>query len=285
MVNEDRPVQPKSFGSDGLEAEVTDFVRALEGLQKRVRQGLDRYRSLLRIGADADPFQLRMWLRDIEQIASQGGLPEQARQLVRKADEAASEAVLRFDADLRDECARRNWKVDGQWPQYYVQRVVRIEVRESKGRARVGDRVVSTLHVPTLVRALETELKGLLPQGFDPARFLEALAGAFGRLPSSREHGAPIWLAYRELLLGQQTRAFWRDGRSALFRSFGEQRFRAMLTTLLEEGATKTKDGRQLKLLPPLKAEEAMYIFVPAEQRFAFVGRIDFVSVDPESPL
>lgn len=285
MVNEKRPVQPELHSSDGLEAEVIDFVRALEGLQKRVKQRLDHYRRLVRIGAGADPFHLRMWLREIEQIPSQDGLTEHARQLVQKADEAVSEAILRLDADLRDACARRNWKVDGQWPQYYVQRVVRIEVREREGRAKVGDRVVPTLHVPTLVRALETELKGLLPQGFDPVRFLEALAGAFGRLTSSQEQGAPIWLVYRELLLGQQPRAFWRDGRSALFRSFGEQRFRAMLTTLLEKGVTKAKDGRQLKLLPPLRAEEAMYIFVPAEQRFAFVGRIDFVSADPESPL
>lgn len=285
MVNEECSAQPKSFGSEGLEAEVKGFVRALEDLEKQVRQTLGRYRRLARVGANVDPFHLRVWLREIEQIPSENGLREHARRLTRTVDALVSEAVLRLDADFRDACAQRNWKVDGQWPQYYVQRVIRIEVQEREGRAKVGDRIVPTLHMPALVKAVEAELKGLLPAGFDPARFLEALAGAFGRLTSPHEHGAPIWLVYREMLLGQQRRAFWRDGRSALFRSFGEQRFRAMLTTLLEKGVTKAKDGRQLKLLPPLKAEEAMYIFLPAEERFAFVGRIAFVSADQESPL
>ncbi len=285
MVNEEGPAQPKLLSSEGLEAEVRGLVRALEELEKQVKRTLGRYRRLARVGANVDPFHLRVWLREIEQIPSQDGFAEHARRLTRKVDALVSEAVLRLDADLRDACAQRNWKVDGQWPQYYVQRAIRIEVHEREGRAKVGDRIVPTLHVPALVKAVEAEIKGLLPPGFDPARFLEALAGAFERLTSPPEHGVPIWLVYREMLLGQQPRAFWRDGRSALFRSFGEQRFRAMLTTLLEKGVTKAKDGRQLKLLPALKPEEGIYIFLPAEQRFAFVGRIDFVSADPESPL
>ncbi len=285
MVHESSPVPAERRTSDCIEPEVADFVRTLELLQKRIRQALDKYRRLARVEAETDPFHLKAWLGEIEQMPLDHGLTERARRLAEKLDACASDAVLRLDADLRDACARHNWSIDGQWPQYYVQRVVRVEICDKEATARVGERIVPTLHVPALVKALETELKALLPRGFDPSRFLAALAAAFDRIPSAQQHGAPIWVVYREMLLSQQSRAFWRDGRSALFRPLGEQRFRAMLTALLEKGGTETHDGRQLRLLPPLKAEEAMYVYLPAEQRFAFVGRIDLISRDSELPI
>ena len=45
---------------------------------------------------------------------------------------------------------------------------------------------------------------------------------------------------------------------------------------MLQDGVTRTPDGRDLLLLPALKAEEGMYLYEPLEQRFAFVGRLEF---------
>jgi hypothetical protein len=282
-MGDNKRARPADAGlSDEVQAAVTALVQSLEGAEKWVKQTLGEYRRLARAGSNADPFQLRTWLRKAGSMPLQAGVAEHARQLGERLDAYANDAILRLDADLRDACGRLDWKIDGQWPHYYVQRAIRIQIHEKEARADVGESIVPTLHVPALVKAVETEMRNLFPPGFDPLKFLAALAGAFGRLATPEQRGVPIWPLYREMLLSQQPRAFWRTGRASLFRPFAEQRFRAMLTALLERGATKTKDGRQLKLLPPLKAEEAMYLFLPAEQRFAYVGRVDFVSADPE---
>jgi hypothetical protein len=54
--------------------------------------------------------------------------------------------------------------------------------------------------------------------------------------------------------------------------------FRARLSRALEKAAITTPDGRELRLLPPIDPKHAVFLYQPAEERFGFVGRIEFVS-------
>jgi hypothetical protein len=54
--------------------------------------------------------------------------------------------------------------------------------------------------------------------------------------------------------------------------------FRARLSRALEKTAITTPDGRELRLLPPIDPKHAVFLYQPAEGRFGFVGRIEFVS-------
>ena len=46
---------------------------------------------------------------------------------------------------------------------------------------------------------------------------------------------------------------------------------------MLEAGVSTDKNGRELRLIPPLNPKDALFIYQPAERRFGFVGRIEFV--------
>jgi hypothetical protein len=54
--------------------------------------------------------------------------------------------------------------------------------------------------------------------------------------------------------------------------------FRARLSRTLMKNATTVAGNRELRLLPPIDPKNALYLYQPAEGRFGFVGRIEFVS-------
>ncbi len=252
------------------------FIGALEATQRQLKGMLAELGRLSRSGAKGDPFQVARWVETLLSALEISNLKNACGELAVQLKERAAEAVMRLDADLRDECGRRGWRLDGQWPRYYVERVIRIDVDDASGRATVGESIVPTLVISTMSAAIESEIRDLLPKGFQAVQFLGSLAEAYDHLATAQLPAVPIWLVYREVLLAQQPKAFWRSGRSDAFRNYSEQRFRASLTKLLEEGITRTADDRELKLLPALKPDDGMYLYEPLEQRFAFVGRVEF---------
>lgn len=250
---------------------------AVAEVSKELRQLLTEYRRLTRTGAAIDPHAVAEWLRKrVGAVAGASRLGAPAEALIAAFEESARNTLLRLDADLREALQKKGWKIDGQWPRFYVERVVRLEIDEKEHRAVVGETTVRTLNVPDLVAAVEQQVRALLPSRFDPKRFVEALADCYDRLASREQRAVSIWELYREVLLAHQPQAFWRSGRPSLFRALSEQTFRACLTALLERGPLRTADGRELTLLPPLKADDGMYLCHPAENRFAFVGRVEF---------
>jgi hypothetical protein len=92
----------------------------------------------------------------------------------------------------------------------------------------------------------------------------------------------PILDVYREVVIQQQSPRFWRDADPQLFVAIGADQFRARLSKMMEIGVTETSDGRSLRLLPPLNPKDGLFMFLPTESRFAYVGRVEFIeSVDP----
>ena len=81
---------------------------------------------------------------------------------------------------------------------------------------------------------------------------------------------------YRALVILAQPARFWRNAsRPALFELTIDQ-FRARLSAALEANTVSTADRRELRLLPPIDPKDAVFVYQPAENRFGFVGRIEF---------
>lgn len=270
---------PGSGHRDPRTVRLEEWVCTAENLAREVRQLLVEHHKLSQSGMLNDPHAVATWLRRrANAIESTNGLLTPIEGLITAFEDAAREAQLRLEADLREALEQRGWKVDGQWPRLYVERVIRVEVDEKGHRVIVGERNLPTFVLQVLVAAVQEQLRGLLPARFDPKRFIGTLADCHDQLASPEERGVPIWELYRQLLISHQPQAFWRSGRQSLFRPLSEQTFRACLTKLLEHGPLETANGRELKLLPPLKVEDAMYLYHPAEHRFAFVGRVAFLT-------
>jgi hypothetical protein len=188
----------------------------------------------------------------------------------------AEAALSELEADLRDALRTKGWQCDGQWPNFIVERALEVKIDESSRAAHVVGRKVPVASAKAIVEALTPEINGLLPKGFDSRNFLEQIALAYdatrGPMPT-----VPIFDVYRGYVIAQQKPKFWRNAVEDRFEGVSADQFRARLTKSLEEGHIVSKDGRALRLLPPLDPKDALFVYQPAEARFAFVGRVEFV--------
>lgn len=198
------------------------------------------------------------------------------REVERIAQDAATLArrtLLTLEADLRTECAARGWAFDGVWPAFYIEKAVEVAIDEGAGSAKVAGQKVA-LGVKPIVEAAAPLARNLLPRAFDPRDFLRAVAQAIDAVSGSGS--ATIGQVYRQLVIDGQSPRFWRDAKAESFAPLTIEQLRARFSRMLEAN-TALPDGRVLRLSPPLDASEGVFLWQPAERRFAYVGRLQLV--------
>lgn len=194
-----------------------------------------------------------------------------------RAEDASSVALLELENDIRDLCESRGWRVDGQWPTLIVQTAVDVKVDPEQRTVAVSGRRLNGTTRRTIERAIEEQVTELFPRGFDPRKFIAQLADAYDEASARKGGEIPILDVYRALVIKSQPARFWRDARRMGFAEISSDQFRARVSAALEANITTAPDGRELRLLPPIDPKNALFLYQPAELRFGFVGRIEFV--------
>jgi hypothetical protein len=141
--------------------------------------------------------------------------------------------------------------------------------------AVVGGTRVPVVSLERIIEALEPLIETLVPDNFVAEAFMNDVALAYDDAKGG-SHLAPIFDVYREFVLRTQKPRFWRDATGAKFIGVSMDQFRARLTAALERGTITSRDGRHLRLLPPLDPKEGLFMYQPSERRFGFVGRVEF---------
>jgi hypothetical protein len=259
-------------------------IDVLIALLHRRRTSIARLLRQIEKSRDGDgwePIALSSVLRD---AAADPGLEAEIREVAAKAgadaEGDARKRLLELAALIREICLRRKWRLDGEWPRFFVERGIEVRIDEEQRSLAVSDITAPNLSAKTIERILETGVEELLPRLFDPRQFLVALARAYDAARGDRETQVPVWDIYRELILASQPKALWRDARARRFQEFAVDQFRARLSAILEAGETTAPDGRELRLLAPLDPKQGIFVYQPAERRFGFVGRIEFVRLE-----
>jgi hypothetical protein len=188
---------------------------------------------------------------------------------------------LEIEARLREACDAKKWNLFGQWPKFYVERGIPVQFDEKSRRVTVSDQVVDGTSVEKILAALEPLVRDLIPRNFTGKKFVESLAEAYDDLRKSGASQLPILSVYKQLVLRQQRPRFWKDARADAFIGLSIDQFRARLSRAMDEGALTTGKGRELRLMPPLDPKDSIFVYQPAEQRFGYIGRMEFV--DPSS--
>jgi hypothetical protein len=210
---------------------------------------------------------------DVERLS---GFREALDSLRPGVTDALERQFLELDSTFRSTCEQRGWRVDGQWPTLYVERALAVEFNERDRTVVVAGKRLDTCSSSAVISALEPLILTLIPKNFATRAFLQQLAAAY---EDSRETRAqvPVFDVYRSLIILGQRPQFWRDARPSAFTGLTTDQFRAQLTRTMEDGVIETTDGRVLRLLAPLDPKDALFVYQPAEQRFGYVGRIEFV--------
>ena len=192
---------------------------------------------------------------------------------------AATQALLELDQRIRALCSDQGWMVDGQWPELYVERAVEVRFSRDSRTLSVGGDRLTTLWIDEIRKEIGDRVVTLIPKTFSAADFLKRLARAYDGLASEGTTQVPILSVYRQFVLENQSRGFWKNARKRRFSELTSEQFRARLTrSLTELKGNTTPDGRRLRLLPPVEPSDSMFLYQPSEQRFGWVGRIEFIT-------
>jgi hypothetical protein len=234
-----------------------------------------------------DPEAVARWLETAREVTANWADLETIRVgLLESWHRALSLSLLQLESELRQSCGAKGWRLDGQWPEFVVEYGISVHVDEKERVAIVGS-VRCPANTTAITRVLQGQVDALIPKNFSAQRFMGALLRAYQAASESRRGQAPVLDVYRSFVIQSQSPKFWRDAKSELFTPVSTDQFRARLSTTLEKGVTRA-DGHELRLLPPLDPKDALFVYQPAERRFGYVGRIEFVQAqgmahDPRS--
>jgi len=181
---------------------------------------------------------------------------------------------LELESRLRELGQKHGWAVHGQWPTFHFAHAIEVRVNPKKRTLAVSGETVSATDINQLESLLRMEVKDLLPKSHSPQKWVDALYAAYQNLGQPQ---APINALYRAMVLNMQSSTLWEDARKEVFRPLSRNQFRARLSNLLTQGVSTTSDGLEMRLLPPLHADDGLFLYQPAENRFGFVGRVQFV--------
>lgn len=184
---------------------------------------------------------------------------------------------LELGSDFEQACGSRGWRLDGHWPEIYVERAIPVRIDNNERSATVASRVVANVDVASLIAALELLVRDLIPKKFSAGEFLRGIADAYDETRGATSQ-ASILAVYRAFVVRQQKARFWRDARQDAFVGLSIDQFRARLTATLEAGMIRIGDGRELRLIPPIETSDSIYLYLPSERRFGYVGRIEFAA-------
>lgn len=183
-----------------------------------------------------------------------------------------------LDADLREECRKRGWQLEGQWPDFYIERGAQVRFDEARRAASVGGVRVANVSIEQLFAALEPQVRSLVPSDFSAPRFLDELASAYDEARRGSPL-VPIFDVYKHLIARAQRPQFWRNASPHAFTAISADQFRARLACVLELAESSTTDGRTLRTTAPIDPKEGLFVYQPTEHRFAFIGHLEFEAV------
>lgn len=202
-------------------------------------------------------------------------LRHSATRLAEDCDRNAELRFLQLEASIKEICAKRKWRLDGQWPDFVVEYGVPIHIDEIQKTIIVG--TTTRVAVGQLEDKLAATTADLIPKKFSAQKFMEDLQTAYDIVTQGSSLQASIYDVYRALVIQQQSSRFWHDAERTLFNPMSIDQFRARFSRMLEAGIGTAKDRRELRLFPPINPRDAVFIFQPSERRFGFVGRIEYV--------
>src|SRR5262249_28843803 len=111
-----------------LESETKNFAARLSQLAQSASKALRSWRPLE--GRLDDPERIAQWLEATVGIEQSKDLSEARERLLAAWRERLTTTLLQLEAELRDLCAAKGWRVDGQWPDFIVSLGVSVHVDE-----------------------------------------------------------------------------------------------------------------------------------------------------------
>lgn len=264
--------------SEGILGSLTKIIESVEKRRQKLKDAVLNFRFR---GCSVDPWAAILWLEANKEIIGEGA-PE-ITQLQEGLKALCEDLMSKFDTDFRNSASSKGLLVSGQWPRYFVNHILPVSVDEKKQRIGIGEDPPITPLMEKIFKNIESQLKMLKIPPAKLADFLQEVFNSYKELVSPGTRTVAVFDLYKRVVINRQSNKFWRNASAENFRPFRELDFKAFLTELLKANLTSIS-GHQLRLHPPIKKGDSMYIYQPGENRFSHVGRVEFQPIEGGEP-
>jgi hypothetical protein len=240
-----------------MEAQARKERKIWEAFQKRLPEAENR------------PFPLLNLIDQLRKLNSPS--VQELEQLETMLRRKAEEQILHYGALLREALQADGCTVEGRFPEYWVNKVIKVDIDERRRRARIGTRFHATtlqddISVAAVAEAVRKEVQRLFQRPFDAHGFLQTLWDAYllaltheKKTQRVGEH-ANIFTVHKFAVLLKQKDAAFTDASGKKFAPYLPDEFAVDIGKLLAKGVTQTQQGYRLHLVPVRNPKEALFI-------------------------
>jgi hypothetical protein len=197
---------------------------------------------------------------------------------------------LTYGERFRQACVEMGLEVEGRFPSFVVNGVLRVEVDEERLRATVGSRTLTQdITVETVAKVAGEEAKRLFNRPFDARKFVEQLRQAYRHALTEQGKdwrlGGDVSLlaVHRFMVLLRQPDRAVRGTDGKYFVPYPPDEFAVDLGKLLAAGNPPASDGYRAHLGFVRDARRALFVFNPATKTGQNYGLIAFQRQKEES--
>ncbi|MEW6261795.1 MAG: hypothetical protein AB1641_01850 [Thermodesulfobacteriota bacterium] len=266
------------ISSKGILGRLAKVIESVDKRQQRLKDAVLNFKSR---GCSVDPWAATLWLQANMEVI--GEEPPKITQLQEGLKALCDDLMLKFDTDFKNKASSKGLLVSGQWPKYFINHILPVSVNEKKHRVGIGEDPPITPLIERIFKNIQSQLKMLEIPPEKLADFLQELFNSYKELVSPATRTVAVLDLYKRIVINRQSTKFWRNASAQNFRPFRELDFKAFLTKLLKANLTSIS-GHQLRLHPPIKKGDSMYIYQPGENRFCHVGRVEFQLIEGGEP-
>lgn len=240
-----------------LEAQVRKERKVWETLQKRLTN------------AERRPFAVLSLIEQLRNLQSPN--VQELSELERVLKDKANEQINHYRDLLTQALKDDGCTVEGRFPEYQVNKVIKVQIDERRRQARIGTRfhtetVRDDISVVTVAEAVRKEVKRLFGRPFEAKEFLQTLWQAYllaltseGKSQRIGEY-VRIWSVHKFAVMLKQKDAAFTDPAGKKFTPYLPDEFAVDIGKLLAEGVTQTPQGYRLHLTPVRNPKEALFI-------------------------
>jgi hypothetical protein len=195
--------------------------------------------------------------------------------------ERSGEFLEYLDERLRRELIKRGHEVFGDTSPLVVDGIVHVAVDKKKPLVTINSEAAQDLSIDALCELITARLAVLRKDTVSPKAFLNQLADAYETelriTGKSRGSQVPTLSLLPHVMIARQTPGFRSNPTTRAFKEYSRDQFRADLHELLRSGKLDNTDVK-FRYASGSDTVGAVFMFVPALQRTAHLGRVWFES-------
>ena len=239
------------------ETQAKNERKILEALQKRLPKISER------------PFEIITLIEQLRKLNSP--FVQELKELEDILRQNAKEQIYHYGKLLQNALQEDGCIVEGHFPEYQINKVIKVKIDEQRCRACIGTRfntinLSGDISVASVAEAVRKEVQRLFQRPFDAREFLQTLWDAY-LLALTHEkkaqrigENASIFTVHKFVVWLKQKDTAFADPSGKKFVPYLPDEFAVDIGKLLAEGVTQTQQGYRLHLSPVRNPKEALFI-------------------------